>query len=126
MMVVSVAGVDPCVCPMSGRSPGPRRALKGAPCLCLLQQCLAVHLQKVGLVSRTSTSPQDHPPQQYWMYDSGYLVFQVSAEHTVKTNPLTVSSPASHNSFYKPAPDYLIVSVTYPLTPRTKNENLTG
>lgn len=70
---------------MSGRSPGPRRALAGAPCVCLLQRCLAVHLQRVGLGPRTTPSQPhpDNPPQQYWMYDSGYLIFQVKVQFTV-------------------------------------------
>lgn len=68
-------------CLMSGRSPGPGRSLSGAagvPCMCLLQRCLAVQLQRVSLVDPRRAPPSSEPPQQqYWMYDSGYLIFQV-------------------------------------------------
>lgn len=73
---------------MSGRSPGPGRSLSGAagvPCMCLLQRCLAVQLQRVSLVDpRRAPPPSEPPQQQYWMYDSGYLIFQGFLEANLK------------------------------------------
>lgn len=36
-------------------------------CRLILQQCLAIQLSKPG-----------HVPEDFWMYDSGYMIFQVS------------------------------------------------
>jgi hypothetical protein len=66
---------------MSGRSPGmkggPGPPPGGARCLFILQRCLAIQLQKVALLTdqRKPARGQDEP--EYWMYDSGYLLFQV-------------------------------------------------
>lgn len=80
-------------CLMSGRSPGPGRSLSGAagvPCMCLLQRCLAVQLQRVSLVDPRRAPPTSEPPQQqYWMYDSGYLIFQVSSSQHLETERVT-------------------------------------
>lgn len=47
---------------MGTKSPGvPQR------CRLILQQCLAIQLTKPG-----------HTPEDFWMYDSGYMIFQVS------------------------------------------------
>lgn len=47
---------------MGTKSPGtPQR------CRLILQRCLAIQLTKPG-----------HTPEDYWMYDSGYMIFQVS------------------------------------------------
>jgi hypothetical protein len=53
---------------MSTKSPGgsvvgPQR------CRLILQHCLAIQLSKPG-----------HTPEDFWMYDSGYMIFQVSAK----------------------------------------------
>ncbi|CAB0014247.1 unnamed protein product [Nesidiocoris tenuis] len=51
-----------------------------AQCVSLLQDCLALQLQRVGPPSGGSPHPPRPPPSQdpqYWMYDSGYLIFQV-------------------------------------------------
>ncbi|CAH2992375.1 unnamed protein product [Chilo suppressalis] len=48
---------------MSGRGAGGQR------CQLILQRCLAIHLTKPG-----------NAPDDFWMYDSGYLLFQVSTE----------------------------------------------
>lgn len=45
---------------MGTKSPGPQR------CQLILQQCLAIQLGKPG-----------HTPEDFWMYDSGYMIFQV-------------------------------------------------
>ncbi|EDW31112.1 GL20761 [Drosophila persimilis] len=48
---------------MGTKSPGgPQR------CRLILQRCLAIQLTKPG-----HTAPED-----FWMYDSGYMIFQVS------------------------------------------------
>lgn len=44
---------------MSTKSPGPQR------CRLILQQCLAIQLSKAG-----------NAPEDFWMYDSGYMIFQ--------------------------------------------------
>ena len=66
---------------MSGRSPGvrggPGPPAGGARCLFILQRCLAIQLQKVALLSEQRKSSRDHEEPEYWMYDSGYLLFQV-------------------------------------------------
>lgn len=51
---------------MSNKSPG-----SSAPqrCRLILKQCLAIQLSKPG-----------HVPEDFWMYDSGYMIFQVSFE----------------------------------------------
>lgn len=46
---------------MSSKSSGPQR------CRLILQQCLAIQLSKAG-----------NAPEDFWMYDSGYMIFQVS------------------------------------------------
>lgn len=46
---------------MSTKSSGPQR------CRLILQQCLAIQLSKAG-----------NAPEDFWMYDSGYMIFQVS------------------------------------------------
>lgn len=50
---------------MSNKSPGN----SGGPqrCRLILQHCLAIQLNKPG-----------HVPEDFWMYDSGYMIFQVS------------------------------------------------
>lgn len=67
---------------MSGRSPGvrggPGTPAGGSRCLLILQRCLAIQLQKVALLSeQRKTSARGHDEPEYWMYDSGYLLFQV-------------------------------------------------
>lgn len=42
------------------KSSGPQR------CRLILQQCLAIQLSKAG-----------NAPEDFWMYDSGYMIFQV-------------------------------------------------
>lgn len=42
-------------------------------CRLILQQCLAIQLSKAG-----------NSPEDFWMYDSGYMVFQVSKLSIVK------------------------------------------
>lgn len=44
----------------STKSSGPQR------CRLILQQCLAIQLSKAG-----------NAPEDFWMYDSGYMIFQV-------------------------------------------------
>ncbi|CRL06628.1 CLUMA_CG019448, isoform A [Clunio marinus] len=44
---------------MSTKSPGPQR------CRLILKQCLAIQLSKAG-----------NAPEDFWMYDSGYMIFQ--------------------------------------------------
>ena len=67
---------------MSGRSPAvsgaPGPPAGGARCLFILQRCLAIQLQKVALLSEHRKSSRGHDEPEYWMYDSGYLLFQVS------------------------------------------------
>lgn len=66
---------------MSGRSPGvrggPGPPAGGSRCLLILQRCLAIQLQKVALLSGQRKSSRPHEERDYWMYDSGYLLFQV-------------------------------------------------
>lgn len=47
----------------------------GAPQRChyILQHCLAIQLNKPG-----------HVPEDFWMYDSGYMIFQVRNTATHK------------------------------------------
>ncbi|CAF4904206.1 unnamed protein product [Pieris macdunnoughi] len=47
------------------------RGAGGQRCQLILQRCLAIHLAKPG------TAPDD-----FWMYDSGYLLFQSAGEIT--------------------------------------------
>jgi hypothetical protein len=72
---------------MSGRSPGvrggPGPPAGGSRCLLILQRCLAIQLQKVALLSEQRKSLRGHDEPEYWMYDSGYLLFQVRAEGTL-------------------------------------------
>lgn len=59
----------------------------GTRCLVFLRRCLAIQLQKVGLfpsnnlVTSCSTAHFENTLERdaplYWMYDSGYLIFQV-------------------------------------------------
>ena len=67
---------------MSGRSPavggGPGPPAGGSRCLFILQRCLAIQLQKVAMLSDQRKSVRGHAEPEYWMYDSGYLLFQVS------------------------------------------------
>jgi hypothetical protein len=83
-MHASVSGLTPCdksKADMSGRSPGvkgvPGPPPGGSRCLFILQRCLAIQLQKVALLSEQRKSVRDHEEPEYWMYDSGYLLFQV-------------------------------------------------
>uniref|UniRef100_A0A182PMT6 Uncharacterized protein n=1 Tax=Anopheles epiroticus TaxID=199890 RepID=A0A182PMT6_9DIPT len=46
---------------MSTNSPGTPKK-----CRLILQQCLAIQLTKPG-----------NPPEDFWMYDSGYTIFQL-------------------------------------------------
>jgi hypothetical protein len=66
---------------MSGRSPGvrggPGPPPGGSRCLFILQRCLAIQLQKVALLSGQRQPVASHQEASYWMYDSGYLLFQV-------------------------------------------------
>jgi len=66
---------------MSGRSPAasgaPGPPAGGSRCLFILQRCLAIQLQKVALLSEQRKSVRGHDEPEYWMYDSGYLLFQV-------------------------------------------------
>jgi len=66
---------------MSGRSPAvsgaPGPPAAGSRCLFILQRCLAIQLQKVALLSEQRKSARGHDEPEYWMYDSGYLLFQV-------------------------------------------------
>jgi hypothetical protein len=72
---------------MSGRSPGvkggPGPPPGGSRCLFILQRCLAIQLQKVALLSERRKSVRDHEDPEYWMYDSGYLLFQVRTSDDV-------------------------------------------
>lgn len=47
---------------MASKSPGTSQR-----CRLILQHCLAIQLSKPG-----------HTPEDFWMYDSGYMIFQVS------------------------------------------------
>lgn len=65
---------------MSTKSPGPQR------CRLILQQCLAIQLNKAG-----------NALEDFWMYDSGYMIFQVClkkknyfVENIVKTREWTM------------------------------------
>ncbi|XP_023722430.1 probable serine/threonine-protein kinase dyrk2 isoform X2 [Cryptotermes secundus] len=73
---------------MSGRSPGvrggPGPPAGGARCLFILQRCLAIQLQKVALLSEQRKPSRDHEGPEYWMYDSGYLLFQGFLEANLK------------------------------------------
>jgi hypothetical protein len=66
---------------MSGRSPGvkggPGPPAGGSRCLFILQRCLAIQLQKVALLSEQRKPAKGREEPEYWMYDSGYLLFQV-------------------------------------------------
>uniref|UniRef100_A0A8D8R416 Storkhead-box protein 1 n=1 Tax=Cacopsylla melanoneura TaxID=428564 RepID=A0A8D8R416_9HEMI len=86
---------------MNSRSPGPKLKV-GSKCNLILQKCLALQLQKVGLYGTSEVSNkfnhtssdhiidtnglQDVPKstQPFWMYDSGYLVFQGFLEANLK------------------------------------------
>lgn len=61
---------------MSSRSPG-----TGKPghqrCQLILQRCVAIQLAKPG-----------NAPDDFWMYDSGYLLFQVCAKLPFHQNSL--------------------------------------
>lgn len=53
---------------MGTKSPGgPQR------CRLILQRCLAIQLSKPG-----------HTPEDFWMYDSGYMIFQVSSKSKLR------------------------------------------
>ncbi|KDR09819.1 Storkhead-box protein 1, partial [Zootermopsis nevadensis] len=74
---------------MSGRSPGvrggPGTPAGGSRCLLILQRCLAIQLQKVALLSEQRKTPaRGHDEPEYWMYDSGYLLFQGFLEANLK------------------------------------------
>lgn len=71
---------------MSGRSPGAR-------CQWILQRCLAIHLTRCDPRRVVQPPPPpdpppsqlpSSPPQHYWMYDSGYLIFQGFLEANLK------------------------------------------
>ncbi|XP_065205398.1 uncharacterized protein knockout [Planococcus citri] len=68
----------------------------GTRCLVFLRRCLAIQLQKVGLFPNSTSSSvsvscasscENHPERDvplYWMYDSGYLIFQGFLEANLK------------------------------------------
>lgn len=64
---------------MTSKSPGPQK------CRLILNQTLVIQLSRPGNV-----------PDDFWMYDSGYMIFQVSELHTGtsylahKAQPLSV------------------------------------
>ncbi|KAF6211409.1 hypothetical protein GE061_011921 [Apolygus lucorum] len=56
-----------------------------AQCLSLLQDCLALQLQRIGPPSaRSPAAAVPTKDSQYWMYDSGYLIFQGFLEANLK------------------------------------------
>jgi len=75
------------------RSPGVNSkmsssATPGTRCIVYLRRCLAIQLQKVGMFPSTGNSTTscsnsnfdtslERDAPLYWMYDSGYLIFQV-------------------------------------------------
>lgn len=63
---------------MSTKSPGPQR------CRLILQQCLAIQLSKAG-----------NAPEDFWMYDSGYMIFQVRRLFMQKYS----KAPTTHERF---------------------------
>lgn len=73
---------------MSGRSPavsgGPGPPAGGSRCLFILQRCLAIQLQKVTVLSEQRKSVRGREEPEYWMYDSGYLLFQGFLEANLK------------------------------------------
>nr|CAD7588550.1 unnamed protein product [Timema genevievae] len=82
---VAVAG-------MSGRSPG-GKGPPGSRCILLVQRCLAIQLHKVGLGNdhkkgkpseQIGTPARNHINTEFWMYDSGYLLFQGFLEANMK------------------------------------------
>lgn len=68
--------------PAAGGAPGPPAG--GSRCLFILQRCLAIQLQKVTLLSEQRKSARGHEEPEYWMYDSGYLLFQGFLEANLK------------------------------------------
>lgn len=52
----------------------------GCRCHYILKRCMAVHLQKQSVVRCV---PQQAEASPYWMYDNGYLIFQVSTRARV-------------------------------------------
>nr|CAD7201519.1 unnamed protein product [Timema douglasi] len=77
---------------MSGRSPG-GKGPSGSRCILLVQRCLAIQLHKVGLVNdhkkgkpseQIGTPARNHINTEFWMYDSGYLLFQGFLEANMK------------------------------------------
>jgi hypothetical protein len=63
----------------STKSSGPQR------CRLILQQCLAIQLSKSGSA-----------PEDFWMYDSGYMIFQVRFNH-ILLNYFWVSISECHS-----------------------------
>nr|CAD7442093.1 unnamed protein product [Timema bartmani] len=77
---------------MSGRSPG-GKGPPGSRCILLVQRCLAIQLHKVGLGNdhkkgkpseQIGTPARNHVNTEFWMYDSGYLLFQGFLEANMK------------------------------------------
>ncbi|XP_026676845.1 TRIO and F-actin-binding protein isoform X1 [Diaphorina citri] len=85
---------------MNSRSPGPKLKV-GSKCNLILQKCLALQIQKVGLYANNDVSNKfnhtssdyldtstlqdvSQNTQPFWMYDSGYLVFQGFLEANLK------------------------------------------
>lgn len=60
----------------------------GAPQRChyILQHCLAIQLNKPG-----------HVPEDFWMYDSGYMIFQVRNSNVMFIHKLCINK--SNESF---------------------------
>ena len=77
---------------MSTKSSGPQR------CRLILQQCLAIQLSKAG-----------NTPEDFWMYDSGYMIFQVSQflclssslHHEYQMEPKKLVSVNEQNAVYR-------------------------
>ncbi|XP_059478233.1 mucin-12 [Neocloeon triangulifer] len=83
-------------------------------CLLLLQGCLAVKLQRVSTL--VSAHPhQQHPPKQgheFWMYDSGYRLFQSFLEANLRCfwNPSLLEAMRQLQYQGYVAPGVLLVS----------------
>lgn len=67
---------------MSTKSPGPQR------CRLILQQCLAIQLSKAG-----------NAPEDFWMYDSGYMIFQVRLVKSLAINLCKLNDRQPNGSY---------------------------
>lgn len=70
----SLAGSEP---PRTTGSGGLLVATRPTRCLLLLQRCLAIRLQRVSTLGQSTTPVAPRSGHEYWMYDSGYRLFQV-------------------------------------------------